>query len=269
MISNINIWLQDQPPLDLSTAPSSSSNYFQQNQQQQGPNNISNQFWGEPATANTSTSNYSQLSSFTPLNTANSSTSTIPTTSQTTRSQFDQFNQRSQFINNDFNNQSNPQFNEKEERLKIDLKIKESQIESLENEIQRLSESQKILDNKSRLSNINQQLVIPKNINEIFTKLTTNYNKLELELQDTKKRLESLITAISLNPSNSITNNGRYDELEISHKIILKLDLLKKENEELLNQLSFGKSKEVDIELNLLKMENEQLKEKLKSFESK
>lgn len=217
-------------------------------------NNISNQFWRKPNTANTS-SNVSNISQFTPINTATSS-STIPTYNNQSRNQFDlnNYNQTNEFQNFQ---------NEKEERLKIDLKIKESQIESLETEIQRLTES--INQTESNNNSLNQQ--IPKTINDIFTKLTINYTSLENELNDTKKRLESLVTAITLNPTNSITNNGRYDELEISHKIILKLELLQKENEELLKHLSFGKSKETEIELNLLKIENEKLKEKLKNYE--
>ncbi len=269
-------------PLDLSTAPSSSSNvssYFMNQHHSQSSNNgnnnnngISNQFWRKPNTANTTSS-----STFTPItsannnnnNTANSSTSSIPPQYSNQQRSFNNdrhFNQiPTNSNNNNFDYPSNN--NEKEERLKIDLKIKESQIESLENEIQRLSESMNLIDSKNSNSLLSNNQQIPKNINEIFNKLTNNYTILENELNDTKKRLESLITSITLNPTNSITNNGRYDELEISHKIILKLDLLKQANEEMLKQLSFGKSKQVDIELNLLKMENAKLKEKLKKYE--
>lgn len=270
----------------MSTAPSSSSNvpnYFMNNQQGQGqaqvqgqtqgqsgqnPNQISNQFWRKPNTA--ASSNLSNISSFTPVNTAASS-STVPTFNTSGTNQYTN-NNNGGTIYGGYNNNMN--YNDKEERLKIDLKIKESQIESLENEIQRLSESMNLIESTNGSNLLNKTMngtpvQIPKNINEIFNKLTTNYSNLEQELNETKQRLESLVTAITLNPTNSITNNGRYDELEISHKIILKLDLLKKENEELLKQLSFGKSKEVDIELNLLKMENAKLKEKLKQYEKK
>lgn len=260
---------KDQGPLDLSTAPSSASNvssYFMNQQYQNNlsqnsdgnNNNISNQFWRKPNTANAS-SNISNVSQFTPTNTAVSS-STLPTYNQT-RSQFD-LNNYGNAVNNDYQNLNN----EKEERLKIDLKIKESQIESLENEIQRLTESMNLIE--SNTSSLNQPTQVPKNINDIFSKLTTNYTSLETELNDTKKRLESLVTAITLNPTNSVSNNGRYDELEISHKIILKLELLQKENDNLLKHLSFGKSKEAEIEMNLLKMENEKLKELLKKYEN-
>lgn len=139
------------------------------------------------------------------------------------------------------------------DKLKLQVKIKESQIESLEGEIQRLNESLGPRSNRAPPQ-------IPESLNEIFVDMSTKYFQVTKELEDTKERLESLATAIALNPSNDSTNGGRYDELEVSHKILIKLENLKKENEELMKQLSFGKVKQMELELNLLKRENSQLK---------
>lgn len=139
------------------------------------------------------------------------------------------------------------------DKLKLQVKIKESQIESLEGEIQRLNESLGPRSNRAPSQ-------IPQSLNEIFVDMSTKYFQVTKELEDTKERLESLATAIALNPSNDSTNGGRYDELEVSHKILIKLENLKKENEELMKQLSFGKVKQMELELNLLKRENSQLK---------
>lgn len=147
------------------------------------------------------------------------------------------------------------------EALKIDLRIKESQIESLESELNRLTDFDRLQSSNPA------ETQIPKTYEEVFKRLSENNANLKAELNDTKKRLESLVLAISLNPSNASTNDGRYDELEISHKVILKLDNLVKENENLLKNLSFGKLKEYQIEINLLKLQNAKLLEKLSKYE--
>ncbi|VEU21580.1 DEKNAAC102345 [Brettanomyces naardenensis] len=110
---------------------------------------------------------------------------------------------------------------------------------------------------------------IPKNHEELYRKLVEKLQSTEKELEDTKNRLEALVTAIALNPSQSQYKYGRYDEQEIAHKIITKLQMLSEENEELSKLLSYGKAKEKDIEIGLLRSQNLELRDKLAKFESK
>jgi hypothetical protein len=215
-------------PIDLSTAPSSSNmNYYAQS----GSNNYSSQFWTRKPQQN----QYAPHSMGNSLNTSINNSGTANTS----------------MTSGGYANDSEV------DKLKLQMKVKESQIESLEGEIQRLNES---LSRGSNAANSRIPTQVPQSINEMFVSMSSKYEKASKELEDTKQRLESLITAISLNPSNNITNNGRYDELEISHKILIKLQNLKKENEELMRQLSFGKVKQMELEMNLLKRENDELK---------
>jgi hypothetical protein len=145
------------------------------------------------------------------------------------------------------------------------LKLKDSQIESLENEIRVLKESLSALSSSTGggangSTNNKQESVVPVSVNEIFMKLSKSRLEVLEELSDTKLRLESLITTYTLNPSNSVTENGRYDEMEISHKILIKLETLKKENEDLLKALSFGKLKNLEMDISLVRSENSNLK---------
>lgn len=204
-------------------------NYY--NQQSTGSSsqqNFPNHLWGKQSypQSHISNSNINQTNqSFTPLTTAGSYNYT-PTSTQ------------------------------EMDKLNMQLKIKESQIESLDNEIVRLQESLNVV-NDVTVGSIPAK--IPTSLNEVFVELSLKYNSTVQELEETKLRLESLITAMTLNPTNSVTNNGRYDELEISHKILIKMENLKKENEELMKQMSFGKVKQMDIQMNLLQLENEKI----------
>lgn len=152
-----------------------------------------------------------------------------------------------------------------EDKLRLQLKLKDSQIESLENEIRVLKESLSALSSSTGggangSTNNKQESVVPVSVNEIFMKLSKSRLEVLEELSDTKLRLESLITTYTLNPSNSVTENGRYDEMEISHKILIKLETLKKENEDLLKALSFGKLKNLEMDISLVRSENSNLK---------
>ena len=72
-----------------------------------------------------------------------------------------------------------------------------------------------------------------------------------------------------MNPNPTSFKNGRYDEEEISHKIISKLKMLTEENDELSRMVSYGKSKEKDIEIALLRKQNSDLLEKMSKLEQK
>ncbi|KAG0655332.1 hypothetical protein C6P44_000387 [Monosporozyma unispora] len=172
--------------------------------------------------------------------------------------------------------------------LRMDLQIKETQIQALENEIQiykRLinddlksnGRSSKInSNNNSMLNDIDEddedtlnKIIIPENVETILTTLATNLKDTQAKLKETEDNLESILTAIALNPTNAVTKDGRYDIETIAHKMIVRLEILTKENKEMAKMLSYGKSKEVHIELNLVRRENDELKEKIKLLEGK
>lgn len=155
--------------------------------------------------------------------------------------------------------------------LKLDIQIKDTQIESLENEIQNLkSILNSNINDISKASNSDDDTVqIPKNLEIIFKKLSMALTEKDEELIKTKNDLESLITAIALDPSNSITKNGRFDIETVAHKLIVRLEILTKENNEMSKMLSYGRAKETQIELNLVKKENSELKEKIAFLEQK
>lgn len=113
------------------------------------------------------------------------------------------------------------------------------------------------------------KIIIPENVETILTTLATNLKDTQAKLKETEDNLESILTAIALNPTNAVTKDGRYDIETIAHKMIVRLEILTKENKEMAKMLSYGKSKEVHIELNLVRRENDELKEKIKLLEGK
>ncbi|CCF57047.1 hypothetical protein KAFR_0C00520 [Kazachstania africana CBS 2517] len=167
--------------------------------------------------------------------------------------------------NNSSNNKSssnNNSYDETIEKLKVNLQIKDSQIESLENEIIAL----KNLFNKKAT---NDTIQIPKNIENIIIKLSDTLAEKESQLSKTQETLETILTSISLNPTNGITENGRYDVETISHKLLNKLEILTNENDKMSKMLSFGRSKELQIKSNLLELENAELKKRVTDLEKK
>ncbi|KAF0274067.1 hypothetical protein FOG51_01024 [Hanseniaspora uvarum] len=120
---------------------------------------------------------------------------------------------------------------------------------------------------------------IPNSINELISRLSkTNENSFN-KIDDLETRLDSLITAIMMNPmningnvnslNNVSTEHGRYDEEAIAHKLVVRLETLTKENEEMGKMLSYGRSKEMQIDIKLLQRENELLNKRIKELESK
>lgn len=110
---------------------------------------------------------------------------------------------------------------------------------------------------------------IPKTHEELYIRLNEKLRSTQEELEETNLRLESVLTAIALNPTQSIISSGRYDEEEVAHRIVTKLQLLTEENDEMAKMLSYGKSKEKDIEIGLLRKQNIELKDKIAKLESK
>ncbi|AGO10352.1 AaceriABL103Wp [[Ashbya] aceris (nom. inval.)] len=179
--------------------------------------------------------------------------------------------------------QSNPSHGSLEsmESLRLELQLKETQIESLEDEITKLKsifnqgltfkqqeqQLQKRKLHQHTLDLDHMPVEIPANLEIIFNKLATSLKRKDEELEDTRKRLESIMTAIALNPSNSVTRFGRYDEEALAHKMIVRLEMLTKENQEMAKLLSYGRSKETHIELELLKKVNRDLQRKVEQLE--
>ncbi|CEP61183.1 Mum2p LALA0_S02e08570g [Lachancea lanzarotensis] len=162
------------------------------------------------------------------------------------------------------------------ESLQLELQVKETQIESLESEIQSLKQvfnqglslKQK---NHNRAPSARQTdggvLQMPTTLEAIFHKLSQTLAAKDKELKDTTLRLESLVTAASLNTTNSVTKLGRYDEEALAHKMVVRLENLTKENQDMAKMLGYGRSKEIYIEMELLKKENQELKRKLQEHD--
>ncbi|EDO16677.1 hypothetical protein Kpol_1052p24 [Vanderwaltozyma polyspora DSM 70294] len=170
---------------------------------------------------------------------------------------------------------SNINQREIDEELKLLLQVKETQIESLENEIQKLKgifksgfKNKNKSIGKENINNSNKnngdKISIPSTLENIFRKLSVALHDKEQELAVTMRNLESVLTAVAAEPSNSITKYGRYDIESLSHKIIVRIETLTKENREMSKMLAYGRSKETQIELQLVKKENDELKDQIR-----
>lgn len=168
---------------------------------------------------------------------------------------------------NQFKNSMNITDPSEIETFKGKLQLKDIIINKLESELEKMKQFQNTILKAQNDSNGNYE--IPKNYEDLYLKLVEKIQATESELADTKTRLEALVTAIAMNPNPSTFKNGRYDEEEISHKIISKLKMLTEENEELSRMVSYGKSKEKDIEIALLRKQNNDLLEKVAKLEGK
>ncbi|CAR22107.1 Mum2p [Lachancea thermotolerans CBS 6340] len=163
------------------------------------------------------------------------------------------------------------------ESMQLELQLKETQIESLETEIQSLKRifNQGLSarqEQDSRVSSASQKgrtVEMPVSLESIFHKMSSVIAAKDKELEETSRRLESIVTAIALNPSNSVTKLGRYDEEALAHKMVVRLETLTKENQDMAKMLGYGRSKEQHIELELIKRENQELKRKLSQVERK
>ncbi|KAL6946382.1 hypothetical protein ACO0RG_000531 [Hanseniaspora osmophila] len=230
--------------------------------------------------------------------------------------------------NNQYENVMQGDKNKSNKHLETQLKIKDSQIDSLEQEIQTLKKFLKkragsanvsssslnttpssastavsnmdSIPNYKHNNNLTNRMseqeeneykavlqkiedeetyvfpVLPKNVETIVNRLASKLLHKDKELQETNDRLETLITAVVSNPSPSMMNPslsnvstkyGRYDVETLAHKMVVRLEMLTRENQEMAKMLSYGRSKEYQIELNLLRKENKGLKERVAVLE--
>jgi hypothetical protein len=257
------------------------NNYLLQQQQQQSQSNITtsnqflNQYYKNPKQTQNSISNQTQTRTQTqPFMSSQSQLQSQPQSLFLKNSNLDNNN----IYNNNNNNYDSRILKQSEskstdndvpeiENYKTKLQLKDIIISKLESELEKMKDFQNTILKTQNDSNGNFE--IPKNYEDLYHKLVEKIQSTEAELNDTKIRLESLVTAISMNPNPSTYKNGRYDEEEISHKIISKLKMLTEENDELSRMVSYGKSKEKDIEIALLRKQNNDLLEKVIKLETK
>ena len=164
--------------------------------------------------------------------------------------------------------------------LRAELQARDVRIEFLESELSTLrallfsniqplnkQQGQTDLSLSSALIKQEQQFQIPRNIELILEKLSNSLISKEAKLKATGDTLEALLTSLALNPTNSLTQDGRYDVEAISHKILNRLEILTNENREMGRMLSYGRSQEMLISMNLLRMENDELKKEVADLE--
>ncbi|CAB4255238.1 similar to hypothetical protein KNAG_0J00890 [Kazachstania naganishii CBS 8797] [Maudiozyma barnettii] len=177
--------------------------------------------------------------------------------------------------NNSSNNNNNSNAITCSNQMKLEFQIKETQIESLEQEVQTLkrllentnTNSNKQISSTNNGSGESATVQIPNSVEEVFVLLSQSLAEKDIQLQETKDTVESLITAITLNPTNNITKEGRYDPQTVAHKLMNRLEILARENKEMGQMLSYGRSQEMSIQLNLLSKENEDLKKRIAKLE--
>lgn len=172
--------------------------------------------------------------------------------------------------NNSNSNNAKSNTNNNFENYNLQLRIKESQIQYLELQIKNFksilakgNESKNVLADEMN----SKEIELPENIINIFKKLSNVLQRKEQELDESKKRLESILTALALHPSNSISKDGRYDVEALAHRMVVRIETLTNENKEFSKMLAYGRAKEVQIELQLYKKENAELKETLRKLE--
>ncbi|QLL34081.1 hypothetical protein HG536_0F04070 [Torulaspora globosa] len=158
--------------------------------------------------------------------------------------------------------------NELLKSLTLKLRIKETQNESLENEIQKLRGSfnealnfkqSEYKQERQILHKEKTSLEAPKDVEQVFRRLSSTLRSKDDELVETKNAFESIPTALALDPSNSVTKYGRYDAEALAHKMVTRIEILTKENQEMAKMLAYGRAKEMQIERQLAQMKNKEL----------
>lgn len=96
---------------------------------------------------------------------------------------------------------------------------------------------------------------VPLNHYQLFVDLSHALESTTEELEDTRSRLEAFVTAASLNPGQLASSSNRYDEQEMTHRIVGKMAMLQEENERLLTMMSYGNRTSLLVEVGVLRNE--------------
>lgn len=154
----------------------------------------------------------------------------------------------------------------------VELKMKELELHRLITDYDKLQKLVKTTSFlvpllKDELGRPSAEIEVPERLKHVFQRLITSLMSKERELTEAKNRLEALYTAVLLNPSKTMTKYGQYDEEEMAHRLVTRLEKLVEENQELRDMLDLGKSREKDIQIGLLLTENKRLKEQVDRYE--
>ncbi|CCK72171.1 Mum2p KNAG_0J00890 [Huiozyma naganishii CBS 8797] len=150
--------------------------------------------------------------------------------------------------------------------VRLELAIRNTQIDSLEAEVQTLKRLLGQTGSRPRGSASGpsgESQWVPSSLDDVVRGLAEQVAARNKELQSTRETLESVLTAVALNPSNSVTKTGRYDVEAVAHKMVVRLELLNRENKEMAKMLSYGRAKELQVELNLARKEANELRREL------
>lgn len=153
---------------------------------------------------------------------------------------------------------------EETQKLRVELILKNQIIKNLTDQLSTINRTQTRVLGESGWSNSETQpqtLQVPSNHFQLFIDLSQTLQNTNDELEDTKARLEAFVVAAALNLSNSTTVNGRYDEQEMTHRIVGKMAMLQHENERLLTMMSYGNRTSLLVEIGVLRQELKALRE--------
>ncbi|ODV81327.1 uncharacterized protein CANTADRAFT_87337 [Suhomyces tanzawaensis NRRL Y-17324] len=157
------------------------------------------------------------------------------------------------------------------QELKVEMILKNQMIKNLTEQLSVMdhARSQQIKElSYPPIVGMDQSIRIPHNHYQLFQDLSKTLQEKISELEDTREKLETLIVSISMGTSGvRFTQDGHYDEQELTHKIVSKLQLLKAENDNLLHMFSYGTTTSLMVELGLLRNENKTLVERLRQQE--
>lgn len=170
------------------------------------------------------------------------------------------------------------------DKLKMELALKNQMINNLSEKLNQAKKSSSttgtssVPANQHSSSTANGQqdlsalgpITIPAEYSTLFKELSQQLRESKKELEDTKLKLELLVVGLAMSPQKaSMTVSGQYDEQEIAHRIVSKLQILTDENESLIKMMNFGSKSSLLVELGLLRHENKMLKEKIAANSAK
>lgn len=112
-------------------------------------------------------------------------------------------------------------------------------------------------------------------IDQAFKNMAKSLEEKEAIINDLKTQIEAILAAttsgkLSKNEKTILENatNRKIDGNEMAHRIVMKLQTLKEENETLGRMLSQGRAAQKEVELGILKRENTLLKNRVEQLEN-